>query len=93
MITPVSFTSNYKVVAKGRNAQRQKQFWKFRNFADVAVKHEDGCQATYVFKTGKKFPYFDKGFIALSVPDRLDDMVENYCKYHNIKYEKSPNKA
>ena len=91
MITPISFKSSYKVIARGHNVQKQKQFWKFRDFSDSVVRCEDGCQATYAFKPENKYPYFYKGFINLSVPDKLDGMVENYCNYHNIKYKKQPN--
>ena len=89
MITPISFESSYKVKTKRHNVQVQKQFWKFRDFADSVVRTEDGCQAAYAFEAEKRYPYFDKGYIELSVPDELDAMVENYCNYHNIKYKKS----
>ncbi len=91
MINPVSFKSSYKVTARGHNVQRQKNFWRFRNLSEVIVNRMDGCQATYAYKAEKKYPHFDMGYIKLSVPDMLDDAVENYCNSHNIKYKKSPN--
>ncbi|MBR2068177.1 MAG: hypothetical protein IJ877_00305 [Candidatus Gastranaerophilales bacterium] len=92
MITPVTFTSDYKVKTKGHNVEYQKKFRKFQEFANGVTRHVEGSSTVLSGGLEKKYPYFFKGSIVLSVPEELDEMVENYCNYHKIEYKKSANK-
>ncbi len=91
MIEPISFASNYKVKTGRHNFNAQKKFRKFQSFSDGMVYYFPGVKADFNFESEKKYPYYFKGYILLSVPNRLDSVVENFCDKYEIKYEKSDN--
>ncbi|MBQ8475527.1 hypothetical protein IJ531_00535 [bacterium] len=88
MITPVSFMSSYKVTAKGHDIERQRKFRQFQEFATGVTQHIKEANTTLNGGLEKKYPYFFQGDMTLSVPDSMDEMIENYCDYHKIEFQK-----
>ena len=88
MITPISFKSSY-IVRNSKNEFEQKKFLQFRKYSSYVVNNFDWCSATYTYTRSKNFDKsYDKELIELYVPDRFDEMVENYCYRRGITYKK-----
>lgn len=91
MINPISFSSNYTVKANVHAKNKQGKFWKFANFASEVVSKDDRCKLILAYEEEEKPPYTSKFFISLSVPDKMDTVVENYFKHNRIYYKKHKN--
>ena len=88
MVAKISFSSSYIAKAKGHDVKGQKQFKRFLNLAETITKYEKNTSAEYNHALEDKYPYFFQGMIKLNVPNELDNMIENYCAFHNIKVQK-----
>lgn len=91
MISPISFLSNYTVKMKARSEKYQEKFWMFASFSSDIVSNNEHCKTSVAFEKEKTRPYFNKGIINLSVPNELDDTVEQYCKTNGIYFNKTKN--
>lgn len=92
MITPVSFGSTYKLKTLGLTTKGEINFRKFRDFACSLNLHH---QETDLVMTGglkKKYPYYYKGEVILTVPDEMDELIDKNLEFHNIKCKKIENK-
>ena len=89
MLSPISFTSTYKVSNQKPNTNVR--FNAFKNYADKTAKSEyftytvfkkETTEANFLTKSEPKTQE------TLIVPDNLDKDVEDFCKSHGIKFEK-----
>ena len=91
MIRPISFSSRYTVKANVHEKNKEGKFWKFANFASGVVSKNDSCKLVVAYEEEKKQPYASKFFISLSVPDKMDYIVEKYFKHNKMFFRKSKN--
>ncbi len=88
MIEPVSFTSTFRVNSGRHNFKSQKRFRQFQSFSDSMTRCFPETKSDFNFKSEDKYPYYFKGYILLSVPNDLDDIVEGFCERNEVKYKK-----
>jgi len=100
MIKPISFTSNYSAsikAPKGKHPskkaiRKENEFRKFKNACDSLSSGLKEPEVIINYKTlDDRFPSMHDGSITLSAPDNMDEIIEGYFKYHNIKFQKTPN--
>ena len=88
MLSPISFTSTFKV--NNQNPNTNVRFNAFKNFADKTAKRhsvytvykKETTNKSYKAKTNTKLEE------TLIVPDDLDKQIESFCATNGIKFEK-----
>ena len=91
MVTNISFTSTYRVSSQNNGYDR------FSSFQDLALEKECEKGVGVFFKDGFEtgIPYSHNNYVAqytIVAPESMDEEIEQYCLYNNIKYSKATDK-